>query len=122
MPLHRHRKPRTDHPFVRTWHITEMELWDEDYLNIECRAFLEIRPDDSGEFQFGLVRGMIDGYLEGEPPEQRFAFTWDGSDEMDPVSGSGWMRLRSTDEVRGLIKIHLADRSTFTARRVGGRG
>ena len=122
MPLHRHRKPRTDHPFVGTWHITEMELWDEDYLNMECRAFLEIRPDDSGEFQFGLVRGMIDGYLEGEPPEQRFAFTWDGSDEMDPVSGSGWMRLRSTDEVRGLIKIHLADRSTFTARRVGGRG
>ena len=122
MPLHRYRKPRVNHPFVGTWHITEMKLWDEDYLDMERQAFLAIRPDGSGEFQFGLVRGIVDGYVDGEPPEQTFAFTWDGSDEMDPVSGSGWMRLRSTDEVRGLIKIHLADRSTFTARRVGGRG
>jgi hypothetical protein len=119
MPVHRYRKPRASHHFVGTWHITEMELWDEDYLNMERQAFVRIRPDDSGEFQFGLVRGMLDGYLEDEPPDQRFAFSWDGSDEMDPVCGSGWMRLRGMDEVRGLIKIHLMDRSTFTARRVG---
>jgi len=122
MPVHRYRKARASNLFVGTWHITEMELWDEDYLNMERQAFIEIRPDDSGEFQFGLVRGMMDGYLEGEPPEQRFAFTWDGSDEMDPVSGSGWMRLRDMDEAHGLIKIHLMDRSTFTARRAGGPG
>lgn len=41
--------------------------------------------------------------------------------DMDLVAGSGWMRLRSAGEAFGLIKIHLADRSTFRARRVGRR-
>ncbi len=99
-----------------------MELWDGDYLNMSVQAYVEIRPDNLGRFQFGLVRGFVDGYLEGEPPEQRFAFTWEGSDEMDPVSGSGWMRLSGKDEVQGLIKIHLMDRSTFTAIRVEDPG
>lgn len=120
--MQHYRKPRASHHFVGRWHITGMELWAEDYLNMERQAFLEIRPDNSGEFQFGLVRGMMDGFLEGTPPKQRFAFTRDGTDEMDPVSGSGWMRLRSADEAVGLIKIHLADRSTFTARRARGGG
>lgn len=38
---------------------------------------------------------------------------WDGQDEMDPMTGSGWMRLKGEDEVVGLIKPHLGDRSTF---------
>lgn len=114
--MHRYREPRASHHFVGTWHVTEMVLGDEDYVDTERQAFAKIRPDDAGEFQFGLVRGMLDGYLEGEPPEQRFAFTWDGGDEMDPVSGSGWMRLTGRDEVHELIEIHLVDRSTFTAR------
>ena len=122
MPLHRYRKPRANHPFVGTWHITEMEFWDEDYLHMELQAFLQVRPDGSSAFQFGLVRGETGGYLEDEPPEQRFAVTWDGNDEMDPVNGCGWIRLRSTDEVSGVIKIHLVDRFTFAARRVAAPG
>ena len=119
MRLHRLEKPRAEHPFVGTWHITAMELWDASYFNMERQAFVEVRQDNLGSFQFGLVSGELDGYLEGEPPRQRFVFTWDGNDEMDPVSGSGWMRLRGTDEVIGLIKIHHGDRSRFRAQRAG---
>jgi hypothetical protein len=118
MTLHRLDLPRHDHPFIGTWHIYTMEMWDADYFNMEIQAFIEVRPDNLGTFQFGLVSGGLHGYVEGEPPRQRFAFTWEGNDEMDPVSGSGWLRLRGDAEVLGMINIHQHDRSRFKARRV----
>ena len=35
MSLHRYKRPRAEHAFVGTWHITGMELWDDDYVNME---------------------------------------------------------------------------------------
>lgn len=116
--LHRLNVPRQDHPFIGTWHIYAMEMWSADYFNMEVQAFVEIRLDNLGSFQFGLVSGGLIGYLEGKPPRQRFAFTWEGNDEMDPVSGSGWLRLKGDADVLGLINIHQHDRSRFKARRV----
>ena len=118
MPLKRFDRPPAKHTFTGTWHISAMERWDPSYVNMERQAFIEIQRDNRGSFQFGLVSGELDGYCEGEPPRQRFAFTWAGNDEMDPASGSGWMRLRGVDEAVGLIKIHNGDRSRFRARRV----
>ncbi len=48
---------------------------------------------------------------------ERFEFTWEGNDECDEASGSGWLRLKSADEVEGNIKLHYGDRSGFAARR-----
>lgn len=106
-----------DHLFIGTWHIYEMEQWDEGYFNMEVQAYVEIRPDNLGNFQFGLVSGYLDGYVEEQSGKARFVFTWEGQDEMDPMTGSGWMRLKAKDEVEGLIKLHLGDRSLFKARR-----
>jgi hypothetical protein len=47
---------------------------------------------------------------------------WEGLDELDEVSGSGWMRLTSANLAVGLIKFHGGDRSGFQARRVRRRG
>jgi hypothetical protein len=49
--------------FEGIWHITEMENWDEDYFNMEVQAYIEIDERGSGDFQFGLVTGAIDGEL-----------------------------------------------------------
>ncbi len=117
MNIAKYEKPKADHAFVGIWHIYEMELWDEDYFNMEVQAYVEVRPDNLGNFQFGLVSGYLDGYLEDELPKERFVFTWEGQDEMDPMTGSGWMRLQGESEVKGLIKLHLGDRSGFKARR-----
>lgn len=114
----RFESPRADHRFIGTWHIYAMEVWDASYLNMEVQAFIQIRPDNRGSFQFGLVSGELDGSLEGNPPEQRFVFTWGGSDEMEPAHGSGWLRLKSDDEIRGVIRIHHGDRSKLKARRI----
>jgi hypothetical protein len=70
-----------------------------------------------GEFQFGLVTGSIDGYLEDNNGKVCCVFTWEGAAEMDEVSGNGWLQLSGKDEVEGLIKLHGGDRSTFKARK-----
>lgn len=51
-----------EHGFIGTWHIYDMEMWDEDYFNMETQAYVEISPDNLGNFQFGLVSGYLDGY------------------------------------------------------------
>lgn len=117
MSVFRYDKAKANHAFIGTWHIYEMEMWDEDYFNMEVQAYIEVRADNTGNFQFGLVSGYLDGYLEQEPEEERFVFTWEGQDEMDPATGSGWMRLKGEGEIEGLIKLHLGDRSSFNARR-----
>ena len=69
MPLHRFKRARAEHPFVGLWHITSMEVWDNDHVNMERQAFVEINSDNLGSFQFGLVRGELDAYVETREDE-----------------------------------------------------
>lgn len=104
--------------FAGMWHITEMEMWDEDYFNMETQAYVQINPNGMGNFQFGLVTGQIHGDVTDESGHERFEFTWEGSDELDPVSGSGWLRIAGDDSAEGNVKIHAGDRSGFTVEKV----
>ena len=100
--------------FNRKWNIFEMELWQADYFNMEVQAFIEIdEKAGTGEFQFGLVSGSIDGELA----KDKFKFTWDGVDECDEVSGSGWVKLKEPDILEGAFKIHQGDKSKFLAHK-----
>jgi hypothetical protein len=100
------------------WRITEMAMWDEDYLNMEVKAFIKIDSKGMGEFQFGLVSGQIDGEIVMDGVDERFEFTWDGNDECDPASGSGWLRLKGKNMMEGKLKLHLGDSSSLIAKRV----
>jgi hypothetical protein len=100
-----------------TWHILEMDLWDENYFNMEVQAFIRVESNGSGDFQFGLVSGVLDGEVVKTGNLERFEFTWDGQDENDPAFGSGWLKLSGKDKVSGSIKFHLGDRSAFSAIR-----
>lgn len=106
-----------DHDFVGIWHIYEMELWDSDYYNMEVQAFIEIGSNNLGDFQFGLVSGYLNGYIEDAFGKEIFVFTWEGQDEMDPVTGSGWLKRIDKNAVVGSFNFHLGDRSRFGARR-----
>jgi hypothetical protein len=92
-----------------------MELWDRDYLDMEVPAFLRFGDGLMGEFQFGLVRGWIDCRvsLEGEYP--RVEFSWEGADELEPVTGRGWAELRE-GRLEGRIYIHRGTDSSFIAK------
>ena len=113
MELNSSSKKKSPVKFVGVWHITEMEMWDAEYFNMERQAYLEINSNGLGNFQFGLVTGQIDGEIEMSGNEERFSFTWEGSDEGNSVSGFGWLSLRGIDEIIGKIKLHLGDSSEF---------
>jgi uncharacterized protein YndB with AHSA1/START domain len=99
------------------WHIIEMDMWDEIYCNMEVQAYIRVGSNSLGDFQFGLVSGQIDGETVTLGNIERFEFTWDGQDECDPVSGSGWLRITGKDTLKGRIKLHLGDSSNFLAVR-----
>ena len=103
--------------FTGTWHIYEMEMWDEDYFNMEVQAYITVNDRGTGEFQFGLVTGDIDGEVVKVGKDARFEFTWEGGYECDEASGSGWLRVNEAGALEGQIKFHGGDRSMFSAKR-----
>ena len=117
MSANKVKKAEANHSIIGMWYIYAMEMWDEDYFNMETQAYIEIQAAHSGEFQFGLVSGYLDGYLETLETKERFTFTWSGQDEMDEASGGGWMELNGEDEVEGVISLHGGDHSTFQAQK-----
>jgi len=102
---------------IGNWRITEMESWDADYFDMEVPAHITIRKDLTGEFQFGLVQGELDGRVEPNGDATRFEFSWSGFDENDPMTGRGWLQVIG-DQAEGRIFIHLGDDSGLKAERM----
>ena len=104
--------------FIGTWHIYEMEEWDEDYFNEDVQAYITIEPNNDGHFQFGFVCGEIDGRVVDYAEGKRFEFTFEGNEECDQVSGFGWVRIKEKDALEGEFRFHRGDSSTFSAKKV----
>lgn len=101
-------------PFTGKWRIAEMEMWEQDYVDMELPGSIRIAADGTGQFQFGLVSGDIDGRVEQCGSSQRFEFSWSGQDENDPVCGRVWAVIEKS-ELHGHIYLHLSDDSAFRA-------
>jgi len=100
--------------FLGKWRIVWMEAWDADFFDMEVPAYVQIEHDNMGGFHFGTVRGEVDGRIEIVDSLPRFSFSWEGSAEMDDVSGRGWM-MREGDQVTGHIYFHMGEESAFRA-------
>jgi flagellar hook assembly protein FlgD len=81
------------------------------------QAYVEIDEKGSGDFQFGLVRGQINGEIVKDASGEKLEFTWDGNDENDEAFGSGWLKLKNKNTLEGRIKSHEGDSSLFSAKR-----
>jgi hypothetical protein len=103
-------------PFVGKWRITDMEVWGQDYVDMEVPGFIRIDSGGTGRFQFGLVSGDMDGRVEQCGDSTRFEFSWSGQDENDPACGRGWAVIQNS-ELCGRIYLHLADDSAFRTTR-----
>lgn len=103
----------TASPLIGRWRITEMALWDNNYLDMIEPAYILFKADGRGEFKFGCVDGSIDGTLYTDAAE----FSWEGSDEMDEACGDGWAELDEDGTLRGEISFRDGDESAFKARR-----
>ena len=103
---------------VGTWRIIEMEQWDQDYIDLVVPGYFSFREDNLGAFQFGTVHGEIDYRLEPYQETERLEFSWEGEDEMDPVSGRGWAIIED-GQLQGRLYFHEGDESGFTAEKQG---
>ncbi|HOO57142.1 MAG TPA: hypothetical protein PLN69_09985 [bacterium] len=99
------------------WRITEMEMWDSNYLDMEVESYIKFEDNGTGEFQFGLIHGWIDGDFTAMDEKPAVEFSWEGNDEMDPASGRGWAMLEDDITLSGEIFFHMGDGSGFTATR-----
>jgi hypothetical protein len=103
--------------YVGRWRIVEMDMWDQDYIDMEVPGYIFFEENDSGEFQFGLVRGDMDCRIETHEDSERVAFSWEGEDEMDPVSGRGWALINEAGQLEGMFYLHEGDDSGFIAEK-----
>ena len=100
--------------FIGRWKITEMEQWDQDYVDMEESGNIAFEKGGSGGFHFGCVEVSLDWRYDASI--DRVDFTFEGSDEGDPVSGRGWAKIEGKQLV-GQIVFHLGDESGFKARK-----
>lgn len=62
--------------FIGKWRITEMEAWDQEFVDMEVAGHFTFARKDLGSFQFGLVQGEIDWRIEPADRERRTARTY----------------------------------------------
>lgn len=104
--------------FEGVWNVYEMEMWNEEYFNMEVQAFIKINHDGKGEFQFGLVTGNFIGKVIEQNNNEKFTFKWVGTDELEPVNGIGWIEIINEDLIEGEFIFYDGEESKFKARKV----
>src|SRR3954463_11251148 len=102
-----------DHPLLGKWRSVATALGGSDLPDLVEPAYIRFDAQGRGEFVFGAVQGSL--HCRYGPAGVRF--TWQGSDEMDPVSGAGDAELDEDGLLTGEIRFHDGDDSTFKARR-----
>lgn len=107
--------PTPETPLVGRWRIVEMSTWDREAVDLIEPGFIEVAADGTGEFGFVAVRGQIDYRLVERDGRAGIEFTWEGTDEGDPVSGRGWATLIDEALIEGHVFFHLGDDSSFRA-------
>jgi hypothetical protein len=105
-------------PYIGKWRIIEMEMWDQEFIDMETEGHFLFEKDGSGSFQFGLVQGQIDYRIEIEKigEVERLEFSWEGQDENDDALGRGWALVKN-DHLEGRFFFHLGDDSWFKANK-----
>jgi uncharacterized protein YndB with AHSA1/START domain len=104
-------------PFLGTWRIAEMEHWDLDFIDAEEEGTIEFGEGGQGDFQFGYVHESMDYEIEKVDGKHRIVFSWDGQDELDPVSGRDWAVIESDESLYGKLAFHMGEKSWFKAKR-----
>jgi hypothetical protein len=107
---------KTPERYIGKWRITHMDEWDQDFVDLVVPGNFTIRKDGMGSFQFGAVQGEMDCRIEKTAADMVLGFSWNGSDECDPASGRGWVKV-SGKQMEGHIFFHLGDDSAFTAKK-----
>ena len=107
---------RKKNPYLGKWRIIEMEMWSQDFIDMETEGYFSFETEELGCFQFGLVQGRIDYRIEKTGDIERLEFTWEGQDENDEALGRGWAIIKN-NHIEGRFYFHLGDDSWFKAQK-----
>ena len=94
------------------WRITETSIWDNKYLHRCGKALISFTGEDDRLRIFVLL-----AYVTCKPTKIGISFTWKGSWEWDPVSGSGRVKLRKDGRLEGILKMNNGNENKFVAER-----
>jgi hypothetical protein len=100
-------------PLIGKWRLVEADLWDIDYLDMSGPAFVEFKPDETGEIRFGCVTADMD--CSYSPTTA--TFTWQGHDEMDEADGDGFAELNDDGSLNVEFSFRHGDDAVFRARK-----
>jgi hypothetical protein len=98
--------------FAGWWRITETETWSNKSLDMLGSALISFTGYDDR-----LRMPCLLAYVNAGATKTGVSFTWSGAWEYDQMSGTGSARLGKDGRLRGRIKIHDGDSSTFMAER-----
>ncbi len=104
--------------FTGTWDVVHSPDFGDDYLRMEGSPYVRLSQEGrrvTGEYHLGLQQGDIYGRLEGET---RMLFSFEGTDEMDEVSGAGRATVEGDRMVFELL-YHQGDDYAFECKRRG---
>jgi hypothetical protein len=102
---------------IGPWHITGMDNWDQEAVDLVEPGFIEFNENGLGELGLIAVTGELDCRDADRNGRPGVEFSWQGSDEGDDVSGRGWAALNPDGTLEGHIYFHLGDDSAFRAER-----
>jgi hypothetical protein len=105
----------TPDAFRGHWRVISSPDFDQETLGLEVTPYVRVEGNKSafeGTFHIGLIQGEFDGRLDGK----RVLFSFEASDELDPVHGAGTLSfLDRRMEFR--LMIFLGDQYTFICER-----
>jgi hypothetical protein len=102
--------------YTGKWRITEMSMWDRDFIDLVAPGHLTVNRNGTGAFAFGAIEAQMDCRIEGSAAQERLAFSFVGFDEGDEVSGRGWAVVDG-NSMEGWLGFHLGDESTFKGKK-----
>lgn len=105
---------RVKSSFIGRWRITEMEQWDQAFIDLVAPGHLTPSPGGRGLLCFGAVEATLDWRADADG--KRMDFSFEGFDEGDEISGRGWAHLDGMT-LTGRIFFHVGDESRFVARK-----
>jgi len=110
--------PRSKNPFLGRWRIAATDAWSVADLDDVSPAHVTFRAGRQGEMELLVIEADVDyrvGRREGRP---FIEFSWEGTDDGQPISGRAWAFLEKR-KLRGRLYIHGGDEATFVAKREG---
>ncbi|MFC0206541.1 hypothetical protein [Novosphingobium soli] len=97
---------------IGKWRIVASGAWPRDHLDLCGPAFLRIDADGTGEMAFGALCASVDGGFTPSGVD----FDWNGADEGDQVTETGWADLRDDGWLEGEIAYDNGDDTSFIAK------